>query len=200
MVTVDIDGNVELQGSASIRFLINGKPSSIFWASLADALQSIPASPIKNIEVITSPGAKYGASGTRGIINIVLKDSKIQGISGSMNLSEGTRLQNGSLNLCARRGNIGVNTYLSGNRQLNTEGKSSSQGFSNNSAKDTLTRFLQDGSNNFKRNGYQTGINFNWSVSKTDELTAAAVCTSRKPINCRSRDYLAGWWRDRCRK
>lgn len=59
MVSVDIDGNVELQGNGNIRFLINGKPSSIFGPSLVDALQSIPASQIKSIEVITSPGAKY---------------------------------------------------------------------------------------------------------------------------------------------
>jgi len=30
MVTVDIDGNVELLGNPSVLFLINGKPSSIF--------------------------------------------------------------------------------------------------------------------------------------------------------------------------
>ena len=87
MVNVDIDGNVELQGDANIRFLINGKPSSIFGASLVDALQSIPASQIKSIEVITSPGAKYDANGTGGIINIILKDSKVQGINGNVNLS-----------------------------------------------------------------------------------------------------------------
>ena len=104
MVTVDIDGNVELMGNANIRFLINGKPSSIFGASLADALQSIPASQIKSIEVITSPGAKYDAEGTGGIINIILKDSKVQGINGSVNLSAGTRLENGSFNLNARKG------------------------------------------------------------------------------------------------
>ena len=45
-VTVDVDGNVELQGNGNIRFLINGKPSSVFGNSLADALASIPASPV----------------------------------------------------------------------------------------------------------------------------------------------------------
>src|ERR1700744_2754104 len=98
-VTVDIDGNVQLQGNSNIQFLINGKPSSIFGASLTDALQSIPASQIKSIEVITIPGAKYDANGTGGIINIVLKDSKIQGMNGSVNLTAGTRREDASVNL-----------------------------------------------------------------------------------------------------
>src|SRR5260221_4771499 len=85
-VSVDVDGNVELEGNPNIRFLINGKPSTIFGSSLADALQSIPASQIKSIEVISSPGAKYDASGTGGIINILPKDSKIKGINGTLNL------------------------------------------------------------------------------------------------------------------
>lgn len=120
MVSIDIDGNVELQGNTNIRFLINGKSSSIFGASVSEALQSIPASQIKSVEVITSPGAKYDASGTGGIINIVLKESKIQGINSSINLSAGTRLENGSFNLNARKGNFGVGIYFSGNKQLKT--------------------------------------------------------------------------------
>ncbi|MDB5003107.1 MAG: Ferric enterobactin receptor precursor [Mucilaginibacter sp.] len=183
MVTVDIDGNVELQGSPSIRFLINGKPSSIFGASLADALQSIPASQIKNIEVITIPGAKYDAAGTGGIINIVLKDNKVQGFNGSVNASVGTRLDNASLNLNARSGNVGVNAFFSGNQQLNTLGKSSSQRTAYNNTRDTLTQLLQDGSTAFKRSGYQTGINFNWAITKHDEVTAAISYDQSNNLN-----------------
>ncbi|AMR30349.1 hypothetical protein A0256_02410 [Mucilaginibacter sp. PAMC 26640] len=173
MVSVDLDGNVELQGNANVRFLINGKPSSIFGASLADALQAIPASQIKSIEVITSPGAKYDAAGTGGIINIILKDSKVQGINGSVNLSAGTRLENGSFNLNARKNNFGVNAFFSGNAQLATTGLNSNDRLSRNIPGDTLTHLLQSGDNTTRRSGYQSGISFNWSISKMDELTAS---------------------------
>ena len=171
-VTVDIDGNVELQGNANIRFLINGKPSSIFGASLADALQAIPGSQIKSIEVITSPGAKYDAAGTGGIINIILKDSKVQGINGSVSLTAGTRQENGSFNLNARKGNVGVNAFFSGNAQLNTtvlntNDRSSTDGNGN------ITRLFQKGGSDSKRSGYQSGLSLNWSITPKDELTAA---------------------------
>ena len=78
-------------------------------------LQSIPASQIQTIEVITSPGAKYDAEGTGGIINIILKKSTAQGINGNFSLSAGTCLENGSFNLAARHGTFGVNASLSGN-------------------------------------------------------------------------------------
>lgn len=172
MVSVDIDGNVELQGNSSVRFLINGKTSSIFGASLADALQSIPASQIKSIEVITSPGAKYDANGTGGIINIVLKDNNIEGINGSINLSAGTRLQNGSVNLNAHKGKVGVGVFFSGNQQSNTSIRNSSTNLSYNQTRDTLSRLIQNGSSPATKNSYQTGINLNWSITPKDELTA----------------------------
>ncbi|MFC0513263.1 TonB-dependent receptor domain-containing protein [Mucilaginibacter angelicae] len=170
-ITVDIDGNVELQGNANIRFLINGKPSSIFGASLADALASIPASQIKSIEVITSPGAKYDAAGTGGIVNIILKDSKVEGVNGSVNLSAGTRRENGSFNLNARKGNFGVNAFFSGNAQINTNAPNTRNRVSTDGQGNQTTLF-QQGTNNFKRNGYESGINFNWDISKHDNLTA----------------------------
>ncbi|WP_426671082.1 TonB-dependent receptor domain-containing protein [Mucilaginibacter sp. McL0603] len=172
-VTVDIDGNVQLQGNSNIRFLINGKPSSIFGASLADALQSIPASQIKNIEVITSPGAKYDANGTGGIINIVLKDSKIEGVNGNVNLSAGTRRENANLNLNVREGNFGVNAFFGGGEQINSTTLNTNNSLSYSQTRDTTTKLLQKGTNSFTRGGFQSGISFNWDITKKDALTAS---------------------------
>jgi len=172
-VTVDIDGNVELQGNANIRFLINGKPSSIFGASIADALQSIPASQIKSIEVITSPGAKYDANGTGGIINIILKDSKVQGVNGSFNLSAGTRRENGSLNLNVRKGNFGANAFFNGGEQINSTTINTINNVSADPTTGNTTDLLQKGNSSFTRGGYQSGISFNWDITKKDQLTAS---------------------------
>lgn len=172
-VSVDIDGNVELQGNTNIRFLINGKPSSIFGASLSEALQSIPASQIKSIEVITSPGAKYDAEGTGGIINIILKSSQVEGVNGNVNLSAGTRLENASFNINARKGKFGMNAFFSGDERINSTTLNNSNRSSYNATRDTITNLLQNGSNAFKRSGYQSGLGFEWDISKKDELTGS---------------------------
>lgn len=170
-VTVDIDGNVELQGNPNIRFLINGKPSSVFGNSLSDALASIPASQIKSIEAITSPGAKYDAQGTGGIINIILKDNHLQGINGSINLTGGTRLQNGSANLNFRHNNFGMNAFFSGNEQLSSHTPSTQDRTSANAS--TTQHLLQDGYLDFKRSGYRAGIGFDWDLSRGSSLVGA---------------------------
>ena len=172
-ITVDIDGNVELQGNPNIRFLINGKPSSIFGASLADALQAIPASQIKSIEVMTVPGAKYDAQGTGGVINIILKDNKVEGINGSLNLSAGTRLENGSFNVNLKKGKFGANLFFSGNEQLNSRSHVNNDRSSFNKSRDTVINLNQDSRNQFTRGGFESGLNLTYSLSPKDELTAS---------------------------
>ncbi|MES2134082.1 MAG: TonB-dependent receptor [Bacteroidota bacterium] len=172
-ITVDVDGNVELQGSANVRFLINGKPSSMFGNSLADALASIPASQIKSIEAITSPGAKYDAQGTGGIINIILKENKVKGINGNVSLSAGTRFETGAANLNFRNNNFGMNAFFSGNAQLSSHTPNSQNRTSTDKVSNTTTQLLQDGHTDFQRNGFRSGIGFDWSINKKNSVTGS---------------------------
>ena len=81
-VTVDAEGNVALRGNDNVRILIDGRPSNAI--NIADALRTISADALDKIEVITNPSARYDAEGGGGIINILLKKGKNQGINGTI--------------------------------------------------------------------------------------------------------------------
>ncbi len=171
-ISVDVNGNVELQGNSNIRFLINGKPSSMFGNNVADVLQSIPASQIQSIEVVTSPGAKYDAEGG-GIINIILKKNTAQGYNGNISLTGGSRLQNGSINLSARKGGFAMSAFFSGNAQLLSTTLNNMDRQSQDTASKQNSSLYQHGSSNFSRNGYQTGVNVDWNITPKDNLSAS---------------------------
>ncbi|MEC4005228.1 TonB-dependent receptor [Flavobacterium sp. SUN052] len=98
-VTVDGDGNVSLRGNDNVKILIDGRPSNAI--NIADALRNIPADALDKIEVITNPSARYDAEGGAGIINIVLKKGKTNGLNGTFIATTGTPKNNtivGNLN------------------------------------------------------------------------------------------------------
>ena len=107
-VDVDTDGTVSMRGSANVRFLINGKPSALLGLDDgASALRSIPADQIERIEVITNPSSKFEASGTAGILNIILKKNIKLGFNGSVTGSIGYLPQTMlNTNLSWRKGNL----------------------------------------------------------------------------------------------
>ena len=114
LLTIDPDGTVQLKGSSSIKVLINNKPSSIMARSISEALQMIPAELIKSVEVITAPSAKYDAEGTAGVINIITKN-QLQGITGGLNASVGSRRDNLGGNFNFKRNKLSITAYGGGN-------------------------------------------------------------------------------------
>ncbi len=87
-VNVNIEGEISLRGAGGVQILINGKPSVLADES-SNALGTITADMIQSIEVITNPSAKYEASGTSGILNIILKKEEKKGWNGSVSLNTG---------------------------------------------------------------------------------------------------------------
>ena len=110
-VSVDVDGNVSLRGSENVRILINGKPSGMVGVSTSDALKQLQGNQIEKIEVITNPSSRYDAEGEVGIINIVLKRDKREGLNGSVNVNFGYPDNYGAgFNITVKRKNFNVFT------------------------------------------------------------------------------------------
>src|SRR6516164_11386750 len=73
-VDVDPDGIVSLRGDTNVLILIDGKPATqLQGASAGDNLQSISASDIERIEILTTPPAEFKAEGAAGVINIITR-------------------------------------------------------------------------------------------------------------------------------
>ena len=88
-VQTDItNGTVALRGNNNVQVLVNGKPSPL---SATELLQQIPAATIDRVEIITTPSARHRADGLSGIINIILKKNRQQGLNMGINASIGTR-------------------------------------------------------------------------------------------------------------
>lgn len=92
MITIDAEDKIELKGSSSYKIYMDGKPSNMLANNPKDILKSMPASSIKNIEVITDPGPKYDAEGLAGIINIITnKQTSMGGYTATVNGRVDTR-------------------------------------------------------------------------------------------------------------
>lgn len=86
-VRVDAEGGVSFRGSSGFLVYVDGKQSALEGAQ---ALDQIPAANIEDIEIITTPSARYKTDGDVGIINIITKRHDQQGVSGSVNVSGST--------------------------------------------------------------------------------------------------------------
>jgi len=185
-VQVDVDGNINLRGSSNVRILVDGKPSLLAGGSVTDILQSIPASAIETIEVITNPSSKYDPEGQSGIINIVLKKNKSLGFTGTASVSVGTLdAFNSNVSLAYQHKKINIYGNFS-HRQSNR----SANGYSYRSRDSVITdpakpvQYNQNSLNTGGNNGNQikAGIDYN--------LTDKTTVSFSSNINIRNNDRI----------
>src|SRR5215217_5824692 len=81
---VDQDGNIYLSSTTPATVYINGREQKMSAADMATLLKNLPPTAIASIEILRTPSAKYDASGSGGIVNIILKKGVKIGLTGSV--------------------------------------------------------------------------------------------------------------------
>ncbi len=165
-IKVDIDGNVSLRGSTGITVLIDGKPTVL---DASDALRQIPASTIENIEIITNPSAKYQPDGTGGIINIITKKNRLQGIQGLVNIKAGNFEQyGGDFLLNYRRNNF--NFYVGGDYNSRPH-PGESYAIRKTVSDGVTTTKISDGKSDRGHKGGSVRTGIDWDITENDALS-----------------------------
>jgi ferric enterobactin receptor len=170
-VSVDIDGNIEIEGTGGVRIFINGKPSVLMNSNPVDVLLSIPADQIKTIEVMTSPPAKYAAQGTGGIINIVLKKSDVEGWTGNVNLTAGTKMNKASGTIGYSHEDFSISADLGGNYFLPQNG--ATDNFRSTIYNDTTSILRTFGTSKTGRSNFFPTVDMEWEFSDNDDISAS---------------------------
>lgn len=175
-IAVDTDGTVSMRGNSNIKFLINGKPSALLGIdSGADALRSIPADQIDKIEVITNPSSKFEASGSAGILNIILKKTKGRGFNGSVTGNLGYLPQtslNTNLSWKVNNWNYFVNGGGGYSERENTNTNDAKYFDSNNN----ITQYTeQKNDGNSRSKFYNVNTGFNVDISDKTSLNMSGL-------------------------
>ncbi|KRB57915.1 outer membrane beta-barrel family protein [Flavobacterium sp. Root186] len=170
-VSVDTEGNVSLRGSDNIRILIDGRPSNAI--NVAEALRQLPADAIDKVEVITNPSARYDAEGGSGIINIILKKGKNQGLNGTFIASTGIPETYGlSANLNYKTEKLNYFTTAGYNYRTNEGGGLTNSQYFN---PDGSTKSFLDEDRDTKRirDGFNARAGIEWTIAPNTFWTNA---------------------------
>ena len=118
MVTVDGQDNITVNGSSSFKVYVDGMPNAMFSSNPSMVFKSMPATAVKNIEVLTNPGAKYDAEGATGVLNIIMNKmdpqaaQSMNGYNGTIRLSGGNRQLGGGAFLSGQQGKLSYSTNV----------------------------------------------------------------------------------------
>ena len=176
MITVDAEENIRLNGQSNYKVLLNGKSSAILSGdNVKEILKSMPASSIKNIEVITNPSSKYEAEGVGGIINIITvtrRDSN--GVVGSVGANADNRGGfGGNVYLSSQIGKFAFSGRYSGNRYTNGHG-GHSKTFSETYGSDEYNHSEGYGKSRFEGIGHNVSIEASYEIDTLNLISFSA--------------------------
>ncbi len=177
-ITVDKDGNISLKGKNGVRIYIDGRPSYLSGADLANLLKNMQASQLDQLEIMTNPSAKYDAAGNAGVINIKLKKSKVMGFNGSLSSSYTQGMvprfnESANINYRKNKLNLFANASYSNNRQK--QEITIMRNFRNKDTKELLSIFDQKAELSNRRQNLDVRLGADYSLSK--RTTVGALVT-----------------------
>jgi iron complex outermembrane recepter protein len=88
-VSIDQNDVISLRRRQGVVIMIDGKPTPMTGADLANYLRGLPSGAIERIDIITNPSAKYDAAGNSGIIDIRMKKDQRLGANGTFTAGYG---------------------------------------------------------------------------------------------------------------
>lgn len=174
-VTVDKDGNISLKGKEGVMVLVDGRPTQLGAADLANMLRNMNAGQLEQVEIMTNPPAKYDAAGNAGIINIKTKKMKQFGFNGSINLGYGQGIlpkANEGLNLNYRKGKLNLFTNLSHNYRRNVNYLDIQRNMRNPADGALQYYFDQEARMNNTWNSYNAKVGADFTLTKKTTLGA----------------------------
>jgi outer membrane receptor protein involved in Fe transport len=186
LITVDGEDNIQLRGSTNYKIYLNGKPSNMISNNPREVLRSMPASSIKDIEIITDPGARYDAEGVGGIINIITDKQVDDGYSGSVGSNVNTfGAFGGNAFLNAKYGKFGFSGNISRFRHKQPENTS---WLERKDAENTLT---QTGTNDWQFNGMFSSAMISFEPDTLNLFSVSVNGWSGRHKNTNNRDFLS---------
>ena len=172
-ISVDKDGNISLKGKQGVQVYIDGRPSYLSGADLANMLRSMNASQLDQIEIMTNPPARYDAAGNSGVINIKTKKNKQFGYNGSITTgyTQGRYPRfNEGFNFNYHNGKLNLFTNLNYNRNHRGEELYIYRTFREPLTKNVTTIFDQLSEMENQSHFYSGKIGLDYSVSKKTTL------------------------------
>lgn len=126
LVNADDNGTLGIASKQGTVVYINGRKSNLTGQALFNYLKSLPSTTLSDIEIVTSPGSEFDASGNAGILNIIFKKRESDGYQASFSITDKQANYNSQQVSSAfnfRKGNFGMNItpYFNRDRKLITE-------------------------------------------------------------------------------